>query len=143
MNNSYNFCNNLSNSLPCSCIKFRHLVFMALFKYTFSYLSSKTVRNSLVEMLKFSDSEHSSIYAFKKDSSGVILSLFQYWSFYIPKSTMVDDNPFNVLLPPLIVCSETFRFNTNDVKRFLPKIIPYINLAELFMWYSHITILSR
>ena len=55
------FCNNYSNSLCCSYVGCWNLFFIALFKFTFSYLVSKIVHNCLVEVRMYYDSYNSSM----------------------------------------------------------------------------------
>ena len=43
---------------------------------------------------------------------------------------MGSDNPFKYPSSASMTCSEMFRFNPNDVNRYLPKIILYLTLVE-------------
>ena len=49
-------------------------------------------------------------------------------------------DPFKVTSPGSMICYEIFRFNTNYVNIYLPKIILFIPLVESFTRHSQVTI---
>ena len=83
-----------------------------------------------MEIYNCPDSNNSSMYAFIKGSSSVISSVTKSLNVYIPKSIKGEGNPFKVSPPPLMTFLEGFIFNTNDIIRYLPRIIQHTPLVD-------------
>ena len=72
--------------------------------------------------------------AFVKNSSGVIFPVFKYLNPYVTISTIGFVYPSKVPSSTSMTLSENFKFNTKAVKRYLPKTMSYMPLAESSTW---------